>query len=302
MKPDARRLALREFLKRCRARLRPADVGLRSYGRRRVAGLRRSEVAELVGVSNGWYELFEMGTSDRNVSAAFVQRVAAALQLDSDDAATLYRLALPEVAAAAEIFERSAHDGALQQLAGVRQLARQVARASSFVEGTTAALETVQSLLSPDCISVANLTHLAETPAALAIGPRATVAGPVLARTVLAVNEPVQHGGAVLCEHAPDDHEARRHAAHSVRIVKPDGSIAQGIHDPPVDDYRDFNSDLQQRSSLVVGLFERGVFRGNLVAFWSRPRQHSEREIETMLTISSILELSAAPAPHVHGS
>lgn len=296
MDRDARRLGLREFLKVRRARLQPADLGLRSSGRRRVPGLRRSEVAELVGVSLGWYELFEMGTSDRRFSAAFVQRVADALRLDREDTATLFRLALPEVAAATEVVERSARDGALQHMAHIRDLARRVGGASSFVEGTTAALETVQSILAPDCISVANLTHVADTPVALAVGPRANVAGPVLARTVLSVNRPVERGGAVLCENAPDNAAARCHAAHPVRVINPDGTIGVGIHDPQVDDYCDFNSGLQQRSSLVVGLFQRGVFHGNLVAFWSRPKLHTDLEIEALLTISAILELAGARA------
>jgi hypothetical protein len=48
---DNRKAALREFLMRCRARLLPADVGVVSFGRRRVPGLRREEVAELAGIT-----------------------------------------------------------------------------------------------------------------------------------------------------------------------------------------------------------------------------------------------------------
>lgn len=298
MRPDARRLALREFLMLRRARLRPADVGLRSFGRRRVPGLRREEVAELVGVTRGWYELFEMGTSDRRFSAAFVQRVADVLRLDSVERTTLYRLALPEVAAAADVLENSAHDGALQHLAMIRDFSRRVARTSSFEEATVAAIDTVQSLVEPTCITVANLTQAHDVPAALPAGPRAALAGEVLARTVLDVNQPVESGGAVLCHNAPDHHAAHAHgAAHPVRVRHPDGTETAGVHDPRVDDYCDFNSGLGQRSSLVVGLFERGVFRGNLVAFWTEPRRHTEREIEAMLTVSAILELAGGAPP-----
>jgi transcriptional regulator with XRE-family HTH domain len=67
--------------------------------------LRREEVAELVGVTPNWYAAFEIGNSDRNFSPAFVQRVADALQLDQAERVHLFRLALPEVAAAAEHFE-----------------------------------------------------------------------------------------------------------------------------------------------------------------------------------------------------
>src|SRR3954465_8331320 len=44
------------FLQARRARLRPQDVGLRDLGpRRRVAGLRREELAQLAGVSVSYY-------------------------------------------------------------------------------------------------------------------------------------------------------------------------------------------------------------------------------------------------------
>jgi transcriptional regulator with XRE-family HTH domain len=100
-----RQLELRAFLTASRARLRPQDVKLPMTTRRRVPGLRREEVAELVGVTPNWYAAFEIGNSDRNFSPAFVQRVAEALKLDSSERVHLFRLALPEVAAAAEHFE-----------------------------------------------------------------------------------------------------------------------------------------------------------------------------------------------------
>jgi transcriptional regulator with XRE-family HTH domain len=100
-----RRLELRTFLTVARARLRPQDVGLPKTAHRRVPGLRREEVAELVGVTSNWYAAFENGSSDRNFSPAFVQRVAEALRLDETERVQLLRLALPEVAAAASHFE-----------------------------------------------------------------------------------------------------------------------------------------------------------------------------------------------------
>jgi transcriptional regulator with XRE-family HTH domain len=101
----ANRDDLRSLLIECRARLLPGDVGLPASNRRRVMGLRREEVAELVGVSAKWYAAFEAGTSDRRFSAEFVHRVADALKLDERDRVRLFRLALPEVAAVAEHFE-----------------------------------------------------------------------------------------------------------------------------------------------------------------------------------------------------
>ncbi|MGB6984884.1 MAG: helix-turn-helix transcriptional regulator [Candidatus Aquilonibacter sp.] len=99
------RVELQTFLSACRARVQPSDVGLPTSSRRRVPGLRREEVAELVGVSAKWYAAFETGRSDRHFSAEFVHRVAEALRLDSRDRVWLFRLALPEAAAVAEHFE-----------------------------------------------------------------------------------------------------------------------------------------------------------------------------------------------------
>jgi transcriptional regulator with XRE-family HTH domain len=56
-----RRAELREFLRSRRARLRPEDVSLPSYGRRRVPGLRREELAQLAGVSYAYYARLEQG-------------------------------------------------------------------------------------------------------------------------------------------------------------------------------------------------------------------------------------------------
>ena len=48
------RTELATFLRTRRNRLRPADVGLPSAGRRRTPGLRRQEVAELAGIFVGY--------------------------------------------------------------------------------------------------------------------------------------------------------------------------------------------------------------------------------------------------------
>ncbi|WP_328377902.1 helix-turn-helix transcriptional regulator [Streptomyces sp. NBC_00440] len=81
------------FLQARRARLRPADVGLRDLGpRRRVAGLRREEVAQLAGVSVSYYARLEQGLS-RGASAEVLGAIARALQLDAPEREHLDRLA-----------------------------------------------------------------------------------------------------------------------------------------------------------------------------------------------------------------
>lgn len=91
----ARRAELASFLRAQRARLRPADVGLREYGdpsSRRTPGLRREEVAELSGVSVTWYTWLEQG---RGISASeqVVDALARAMLLDSDQHRHLRSLA-----------------------------------------------------------------------------------------------------------------------------------------------------------------------------------------------------------------
>jgi transcriptional regulator with XRE-family HTH domain len=87
------RAELTEFLKSRRARLRPADVGLRDYGGpRRVAGLRREELAGLAGVSIAHYTRLEQGKGD-SVSDEVLDAIGAALRLDTDELAYLHQIA-----------------------------------------------------------------------------------------------------------------------------------------------------------------------------------------------------------------
>ena len=81
------------FLKACRARVRPEQVGLIPYGeRRRVAGLRREELALLAGVSSSYYARLEQGQS-RHASPQVIDAIAAALALDPAERQHLHTLA-----------------------------------------------------------------------------------------------------------------------------------------------------------------------------------------------------------------
>jgi len=87
------RSELGEFLRSRRARLRPEDVGLPDYGgRRRVPGLRREELAQLAGVSAGYYTRLEQGQST-NASQAVLDAVARVLRLDETEHAYMRSLA-----------------------------------------------------------------------------------------------------------------------------------------------------------------------------------------------------------------
>lgn len=52
---------LGEFLQARRALIAPQSAGLRAGGRRRVAGLRREEIAQLAGISVEYYQRLEQG-------------------------------------------------------------------------------------------------------------------------------------------------------------------------------------------------------------------------------------------------
>ncbi|MEV1008802.1 helix-turn-helix transcriptional regulator [Streptomyces sp. NPDC049881] len=87
---------LGEFLRSRRARLRPEDTGLTLYGgRRRVPGLRREELAQLAGVSVGYYTRLEQGQSP-NASDAVLDAVARVLRLDDVERGHLFALARPK--------------------------------------------------------------------------------------------------------------------------------------------------------------------------------------------------------------
>jgi transcriptional regulator with XRE-family HTH domain len=86
--------ALGEFLRSRRGRLTPAAAGITSYGARRVAGLRREELAQLAGVSATYYTRLEQGQST-NASHSVLDALARALQLDDDERAHLNDLATP---------------------------------------------------------------------------------------------------------------------------------------------------------------------------------------------------------------
>lgn len=81
-----------EFLSSRRAKLTPEQVGLRSYGGRRVPGLRREEVAALAGVSLDYYKRLERGNLS-GVSESVLEGLAEALQLDAAERAHLHNLA-----------------------------------------------------------------------------------------------------------------------------------------------------------------------------------------------------------------
>jgi transcriptional regulator with XRE-family HTH domain len=86
------RSEVRDFLTSRRARLTPQDVGLTTYGPRRVPGLRREELATLAGLSVDYYNRLERGNLG-GASEGVLDALADALRLDEAERAHLQDLA-----------------------------------------------------------------------------------------------------------------------------------------------------------------------------------------------------------------
>lgn len=137
---------LGDYLKARRELVQPADVGLRAGGFRRVAGLRREEVAMLAGISSDYYLRLEQGR-DRNPSQQVLDSLARVLGLDH---------------AAAEY---------LEQLARAPQRPPARARRESVPEGIRMLLETIGL---PAFVENRFFEVLASNPLAEALSPNLT--------------------------------------------------------------------------------------------------------------------------------
>ncbi|POM26028.1 Helix-turn-helix domain protein [Actinomadura rubteroloni] len=107
--------SLGDYLRVRRASVSPADVGLPATGRRRVPGLRREEVAELVGLSTDYYVRLEQGRADRP-SAEVLDALSRALRLNSAEHAHLHDLARLTRRAGTPAVRRDVLRPALRQL------------------------------------------------------------------------------------------------------------------------------------------------------------------------------------------
>lgn len=83
---------VRDFLTTRRAKVTPESAGLPTGGNRRVAGLRRAEVAVLADVSVEYYSRIERGDLS-GTSEAVLHAIAGALQLDDAERQHLFDLA-----------------------------------------------------------------------------------------------------------------------------------------------------------------------------------------------------------------
>jgi transcriptional regulator with XRE-family HTH domain len=86
------RAELANFLRTKRSQLLPVEVGLPRMARRKTAGLRREEVAQLAGVGVTWYTWLEQGRNI-NVSTQVLDSLAQTFKLTEAEKAHLFLLA-----------------------------------------------------------------------------------------------------------------------------------------------------------------------------------------------------------------
>jgi transcriptional regulator with XRE-family HTH domain len=120
---------IREFLASRRARITPEQAGLPDFGgSRRVAGLRRAEVAMLAGVSPDYYTRLERGNLS-GVSDSVLDALCRALRLDEAERSHLH-----DLARAANTSPRARRRPTKQQVRpGTRHLLGAMTEAPAFV-------------------------------------------------------------------------------------------------------------------------------------------------------------------------
>lgn len=89
---DPRQQELADFLKSLRERCKPSAFGFPEGQRRRTAGLRREEVAQLAGISPTWYTWIEQGRKVQ-MSTDVLDRLAIALRMERSQRVYLFELA-----------------------------------------------------------------------------------------------------------------------------------------------------------------------------------------------------------------
>jgi len=98
-----RQSSVSDLLRVLRGRIPPESTTLGPYKRLPVRCGRRvtqEEIAEVVGVTRGWYRLLESGTTVR-ASMKLLDRLANALTLTPEERIGLFMLAIPELQLAA---------------------------------------------------------------------------------------------------------------------------------------------------------------------------------------------------------
>jgi hypothetical protein len=245
------------------------------------------------------------------VSPALLERIASVLMLDDAERFQIFQLAVPELRSALH----PGQDGIVEAFRPIRLLARRLTTVSSLEEAAEAAIATMQAVLLPSCLSSVTFDSN-DARRIIATGPKADAVVAAMADTCIASNYPNRFGHATFNESRPGREEARPGGSFVFQQRTSDGdsfiiSAETSFHDrvPTVKPsrtsgtlcdlnvsagaYWEWNDKVQSRSSLTNGLFANGVYQGNFCALWRDPHEIAPVEIETLKTVSALVELAA---------
>ena len=211
--------AFSDYLKARRKLVRPQDVDLHTYGRRRVTGLRREEVAQLAGISVDYYVRLEQG-KDHHPSPQILDALARALILDPPSTLHLHRLAQPPSGTAPVLTTEDS------------------AALDTVAPGLTHLLGTIGNV--PAFVQDRFMTVLAANPPAIALSPRNAPGKNVLREAFL---DPAER------ELYEDYDQVMREAVAGLRA-----SVGERTNDPRL---VRLVTDLSERSAYFLQLWNR---------------------------------------------
>jgi transcriptional regulator with XRE-family HTH domain len=267
MNREAQKLTV--FLRSARARISPGSVGL-PVGRRRVAGLRSEEVAELIGVSATWYARCESGVAQLSIAA--LERLAAVLRLSRDERATLYSLARRDLVALTAATAGDALCGAGEIVDAFRRFARVAAHASNVEELAAGAAIALRGAFGP-----ASLGYFIANDSAAQTQRYLGIAGPSRCDPLLGYEQPS----------SATDH--LRHALLSGQFFE-EADVAVS----PSREFRRLNDALGTRSYHAVAILsDAGDWRYALGCALTEARPATDLERSIVATVGSIAELCA---------
>lgn len=151
-------MQLSAFLKHLRTRISPEAATLGPHSRlpsRRGRIVSQEELAECIGVGRVWYAKLESGLALR-LSTSLLDRLAAALMLDSEERRSLFRLAIPELSSALS----DCSTAVLEAFSSLRKLSRRLWVATTETEALTIVREHAVNQFMPDAMQT--LTRIGE--------------------------------------------------------------------------------------------------------------------------------------------
>ncbi|MFE4229543.1 helix-turn-helix transcriptional regulator [Arthrobacter sp. NPDC056886] len=282
---------VREFLMSRRSRITPAKAGLPAYGgTRRVAGLKREEVAMLTGVSTEYYARLERGNL-RGVSESVLESLAAALQLDEAERAHLLDLA--KAAAPSRALEKRRVRAELRP--SVHRILAGMTGTPAYVRNSRMDIVAANSLcfalyggiLSPDTLPL-NLARF------MFLDPRArdfflewnTLADDLAAalRTEAGRNPRDRALNSLIGDLATGSTEfSTRWARHNVRFHR---SATKTLHNPLVGDIELTGDSLELPGEGLT-----------LIAYTAEPGSHAQQQLDFLTSWSATGKSPAEAAP-----